>query len=73
MSKFIRIVITIVILIAMMFLKGFARGLTGTATGGFWGLAVIIIGLGAIFALWEKDKKTDNKKDGGDETSILQK
>lgn len=73
MSKFIRIVITIVILIAMMFLKGFARGLTGTATGGFLGMAIFIIGFGAIFALWEKGKKTDNKKEGGDETSILQK
>ena len=73
MSTFIRIVITIVILIAMMFLKGFARGLTGTATGGFWGMAVMIIGLGAIFAMWKKDKKNDHEKDSGDETSILQK
>ncbi len=73
MSKFIRIVITIVILFTMTILKKIAGYMTGTATGGFWGLAALIIGFGAIFALWEKGKKTDNKKEGGDETSILQK
>ncbi len=57
----------------MTILKKIAGYMTGTATGGFWGLAALIIGFGAIFALWEKGKKTDNKKEGGDETSILQK
>lgn len=75
MEKSAKIIVTIVIVIAWLLLNGLltaANDAAGRSTPGFLAMILMMAFIGALTAIWKKDKKNDNdKKD--DNNYILQK
>lgn len=63
MNKTSKIIVTIVIIVAFIFLFGIIVGVlgdNGNSTPGIFGLIVFAGMIGAIRAVWKKDKDEDN-------------
>ncbi len=77
MEKSAKIIVTIVIVIVWLLLNGLLTGVNeaaGRSTPGFLGIILMMAFIGALTAIWKKDKKDDNdKKDNNNNNSILQK
>ena len=80
MKNFAKIIVTILVVVVTLFLFSLvnvARTNAGYSTSGFWGYIVLSGGIGAVAAIWKKNKdkggKANNKHLDDNSSSILQK
>ena len=78
MSKFAKIIMTILVIVIAFILHAFffalAKSQGGSGNTGIVGLIILFAAIGAVRAIWKKDKNSDNSANGEkNNTSILQK
>ena len=78
MSKFAKIIVTILVIVIAFILHAFfsalAKSQGGSGNTGIVGLIILFAAIGAGRAIWKKDKSSDNSANGEkNNTSILQK
>lgn len=76
MNSFSKVLVTIVVIVLFLALFGALVGVresSGHSTPGFLGVILLLAVIGAVKAIWKKEKNNNDKSDSNSGSSILQK